>query len=245
MRLIIFLSFLLPAVAVAQTPAAGRWVVKADFYGTDRFLPLELQQEGKHLSGRFFGGEVQGTLEGQVVHFQVSDGRGGTQDYEARLEHDAMTGTLVFNDAEDPDHPERVSFIATRVPTRKAGPPHRHEFVPTKFYRQFSGLTPPVLTVSPGDTIHTTTVDAGGQDEKSVYRVLGGNPQTGPFFVETAAPGDVLVVHVTRLRLNRDYALSDDFVVGRALDPDLAAAMKDNGATRVSCSRSVRIGCSR
>lgn len=231
MRLMVFLSLLLPAVAAAQTPAAGRWVVTADFYGTDRFFALELQQEGEHLSGRFLNGEVQGTLEGQAVHFRVSDGHGGTQDCEARLEHDAMTGTIVFSDAEDPDHPERIPFTASRVPTRKAGPPRRHEFTPTKFYRQFSGLTPPVLTVSPGDTIHTTTVDAAGQDEKSRYRVLGGNPQTGPFFVETAAPGDVLVVHVTRLRLNRDYAVSDDFVVGRALDPDLAAALKDNGKT--------------
>ena len=232
MRLIILLSFLLPAAVVAaQPPAAGRWTVKADFYGIDRFFPLELQQEGEHLSGHFLGGDVEGTVEGQVVHFRVSDGHGGSQDYEARLEHDAMTGTLVFQDADDPDHPERVSFTATRVPARKAGSPRRHEFIPTKFYRQFSGLTPPVLTVSPGDTIHTTTVDAGGQDAKSAYRVLGGNPQTGPFFVETATPGDVLVVHVTRLRLNRDYALSDDFVVGRALDPDLAAVMKDNGKT--------------
>jgi len=62
-----------------------------------------------------------------------------------------------------------------------------------------------VLAVSPGDTIHTTTVDAGGTDEKGVTRVLGGNPETGPFYIETAAPGDTLVVHLTRLRLNRDW----------------------------------------
>jgi acetamidase/formamidase len=34
--------------------------------------------------------------------------------------------------------------------------------------------------------------------------VLAGNPETGPFFVEGAMPGDVLVVHFTRIRLNRD-----------------------------------------
>src|SRR6266550_3632137 len=75
----------------------------------------------------------------------------------------------------------------------------------------------PVLTMAPGDSVHTTTVDAGGTDEKGVARVLGGNPETGPFYVETAAPGDTLVVHLTRLRLNRDWAESDDFVVGGAL----------------------------
>src|SRR6266550_484791 len=35
----------------------------------------------------------------------------------------------------------------------------------------------------------------------------------------------------TRLRLNRDWAESDDFVVGRALDSDLAVKMKDGGKT--------------
>jgi acetamidase/formamidase len=74
-------------------------------------------------------------------------------------------------------------------------------------------------------------VDAGGKDEKGVTRVLGGNPETGPFYVETALPGDTLAVHLTRLRLNRDWAESDDFLVGRAVDSDLAAKMKDLGKT--------------
>jgi acetamidase/formamidase len=117
------------------------------------------------------------------------------------------------------------------VPQRHSGPPQRHEFTPTIFYRQFSATNKPVLTVSPGDTIHTTTVDAGGKDEKGVTRVLGGNPETGPFYVKTASPGDTLVVHLTRLRLNRDFAESDDYVVGRALDSGLAVKMKDMGKT--------------
>jgi acetamidase/formamidase len=99
--------------------------------------------------------------------------------------------------------------------------------VPTTFYRRFSAENKPVLTIAPGDTIHTTTVDAGGTDEKSVTRVLGGNPETGPFYIETASPGDTLAVHITRLRLNRDYAISDDGIVGRGLDSDWAVKMKD------------------
>jgi acetamidase/formamidase len=58
---------------------------------------------------------------------------------------------------------------------------------------------------------------------------MGGNPETGPFYVESAQPGDTLVVHLTRLRLNRDWAMSDDSIVGRALDSDLAVKMKDGG----------------
>jgi acetamidase/formamidase len=59
--------------------------------------------------------------------------------------------------------------------------------------------------------------------------VLGGNPETGPFYIETAWPGDTLVVHFNRIRLNRDYAISDDAIVGRALDPDMSVKMKDGG----------------
>src|SRR5207244_448504 len=116
---------------------------------------------------------------------------------------------------------------AELVPSRSARAPERHEFVPTIFYRQFSAVNKPVLTIAPGDTVHTTTVDAGGKDEKGVTRVLGGNPETGPFYIETAAPGDTLMVHLTRVRLNRDWAISDDGVVERGLTSDLATKMKD------------------
>lgn len=42
-------------------------------------------------------------------------------------------------------------------------------------------------------------------------------------------PGDLLVVHINRLRLNRDWAISDDGLVDRALNSDLAVKMKDTG----------------
>jgi amidase len=77
-----------------------------------------------------------------------------------------------------------------------------------------------VLTAAPGDTIRATTVDAGGTDEKGVRRVLGGNPETGPFYIESAVPGDTLVVHIVRLKLNRDWAISDDGIVVRGMDKE-------------------------
>ena len=68
--------------------------------------------------------------------------------------------------------------------------------------------------------MRTWTVDAGGVDSHSQARVLGGNPLTGPFYVETAMPGDVLAVTLRRLRLNRDYAVSSGAIVGRGVTPD-------------------------
>ena len=77
----------------------------------------------------------------------------------------------------------------------------------------FSGAIAPVLHINPGDTIKTTTVDAGGSDSKGVRRSMGGNPETGPFYVEGAMPGDTLAIQFHRIRLNRDSAGSGDRIV--------------------------------
>ena len=62
----------------------------------------------------------------------------------------------------------------------------------------FSADRAPVLTIWPGDSVHTTTIDSGGVDEKGITRALFGNPQTGPFFIVGAAQGDTVVVHLRR-----------------------------------------------
>jgi amidase len=230
-------SFLLiPGLLLAQNPPpqganalSGRWIVIADFYGTPINLPLQLKQDGDRLTGEFDGDKLEGTVDGRSVHFLAKDDRGNTAKCEVTIQGNNLSGTIAFTDVDDPAHPGTHQFTATLVPKRRDGAPQRHEFTPTVFYRQFSALNKPVLTVSPGDTIHTTTVDAGGTDEKGVTRVLGGNPETGPFYIETAAPGDILVVRLTRLRLNRDWAISDDAVVDRGLDSGLAVKMKDVG----------------
>jgi amidase len=246
MRKALFVLLLVPGVLTAQTTqprdaqvhvrgentsVAGRWIVTSDFYGTPITFSLELKQDGDKLTGNFDGDKLEGTIQGDSIHFLAKDEQNGTEECTAKVQRDTISGSLVFANGDDLEPPSAHQFTAIIVPRRRAGPPKRHEFTPTIFYRQFSAANKPVLTVSPGDTIHTTTVDAGGKDEKGVTRVLGGNPETGPFYVETASPGDTLVVHLTRLRLNRDFAESDDFVVGRAVDSGLAVKMKDTGKT--------------
>ena len=205
-------------------------MVNTDYFGSTIYYRMELKQEGEKLTGEFGGDKLEGTLKGNAVYFFAKDEEGGTDELKGTLQGTTITGTVVFTHPDDP-HPTTHKIIAELIPARRAGAPRRHEFVPTTFYRQFSAAIKPVLTIAPGDTVHTTTVDAGGKDEKGVTRVLGGNPETGPFYVESAQPGDTLAVHLTRLRLNRDWAGSDDFLVGRAVDSDLAAKMKDLGKT--------------
>ena len=139
-----------------------------------------------------------------------------------------MKGEVVATGSGNPTGHDRIPFTATMIKPIVRGN-ETHEFVPTVFYRSWSPMNKPVLRVRPGDTIHTTTVDAGGTDEKGVRRVMGGNPETGPFYIEGAEPGDTLVVHIVRLKLNRDYAISDDDVVSRATNTRAGGAVQGCG----------------
>jgi acetamidase/formamidase len=172
---------------------------------------------------------LEGTLKGNALHFVARDDQNNTSEFTGAFDGRTISGQIVETEASDPEDRSENAITAVRAPEARSGPPKRHEFTPTIFYRQFSASNKPVLQIAPGDTVHTTTVDAGGSDEHGVKRVLGGNPETGPFYVETAWPGDTLVVHLDRIRLNRDYAISDDAIVDRALDSDMAVKMKDAG----------------
>jgi acetamidase/formamidase len=97
------------------------------------------------------------------------------------------------------------------------GQPKTIEFKPKAYYRKFSHKTPPALRISPGDTLVSETVDAGGFDKTGKSVAESGNPQTGPFYVEGAMPGDVLAITLTRVFLNRDYALTVEQFVKRSL----------------------------
>jgi amidase len=100
----------------------------------------------------------------------------------------------------------------------------RHEFEPTRFHVTL-GSHEPVLRVADGDTIATWCVDAGGHDRSFEQITDGGNPQTGPFYVERAKPGDTLAVRLDRLRPNRDRGFTGTLVAPNVVDPWFAAAL--------------------
>lgn len=137
---------------------------------------MELTEQADKLTGNFEGDNLEGSLGGNAIHFLAKDDQGGSAEGTGTVQGDSMSGIIVYIDSSNPSHPMTVPFTAKRAPKRPAGTPKRHDFIPTTFYRQFSPHNKPVLNVSPGDTIHTTTVDAGGTDEKGVPRVMGGNP---------------------------------------------------------------------
>jgi acetamidase/formamidase len=102
----------------------------------------------------------------------------------------------------------------------------RREFEPEHFHLTI-GEHQPVLRVQPGDTIATWCVDARGFDARGERLSDGGNPQTGPFFVEGAEPGDVLVVALDRLRPNRQQGFSGTVVAEPVVDPWFVRELPD------------------
>lgn len=94
-----------------------------------------------------------------------------------------------------------------------------HNFVAKKFYYTF-GVFEPVLRIHRGDTVVAETRDALGYDaernpmpEEMKQRIPGStlresNPLVGPIYVEEAEEGDLLEIHIRRIRLNRDFAIS-------------------------------------
>jgi acetamidase/formamidase len=93
-----------------------------------------------------------------------------------------------------------------------------HDFEPERFHVTI-GSHEPVLRVASGDTIRTWTVDSGGYDAHGEQITEGGNPQTGPFLVEGAEPGDTLAVRLDRIRPNRTRALTAPLIAPNVLDP--------------------------
>ncbi len=93
-----------------------------------------------------------------------------------------------------------------------------HTFTPERYYSAL-GTCPPALRVADGDTVVTTTLDAGGFDSARERVHFGVNPMTGPFFVEGAGPGDTLAVRLDGLRPSRRFGWSGVQLASNVMDP--------------------------
>ena len=102
-----------------------------------------------------------------------------------------------------------------------------HEYIPTHYHNTL-GWHDPVLEIDPGDTVVTTTVDARGQDHTGARVTQRGNPQTGPFFLRGAEPGDALVVNLDELTPNRSWGFTGCAVAPNVLDPGTRPTFADD-----------------
>lgn len=220
------LALAAPIAAQAQT---GQWIVATDRWGSTEYSTLNLVADGKALTGDWDGDPLTGSRRGNRFAIAVKDGRGTSYRFEGEIGRDGISGTADFPDGNNPSARVRHPFTARRVPDRPPGGARVHDFRPTDYSNSFSADRPPVLTIWPGDSVRTTTIDSGGIDAQGATRALFGNPQTGPFFIAGAAPGDTVIVRIKRLRLNRDWADSLDTIVSRAMGASLVPEAKELG----------------
>ena len=107
-------------------------------------------------------------------------------------------------------------------------PAKRIVFMPTSFSNSFSLNVNPVLYINSGDTVETETIDAMGRDKNGVKRQRGGNPLTGPFYINNATPGNVLKITLKKISLNRNYAYTSESFVSRSVPDSISKKFKKN-----------------
>ena len=100
----------------------------------------------------------------------------------------------------------------------------KHVYKPVRYYNTL-GPHEPVLHIADGDTVVTSTVDAFGHDEEDRAVAGRGNPQTGPFYVEAAEPGDTLALHLDRLYPNRDIGYTSTVLAPNVVDPAIVCEL--------------------
>jgi acetamidase/formamidase len=128
----------------------------------------------------------------------------------------------------------RFSLLMTLLCLVAAAPldAETHRFSPTVFSNTFSGTQQPVLRIKSGDRVITTTVDDLGVDAQGKKTAAGLNPQTGPFYIEGAEPGDLIVVTIEKLEPNRDTGTSSSVMLPTAVDAKAFSSRPDS--TRAS-----------
>ena len=209
--------------------------------GTDFVLRLSIVRRGDSLLASAPNGLKMAARAstGDSVQWRgiAADGR-TPMEVALRWSGDSLVGTGVAG---------AVKGLAwlVRDPVRRAGAPTRHVYQPSVFQRVFSSSLPAVLRIFPGDTVKTETLDAGGRDSTGTSRSPGGNPLTGPFWIQGALPGDVVVVHLLRVRTNRTTAFSGSELSWNAINPQYITEYKEAADTGSSWTIDTSAGVAR
>jgi amidase len=191
---------------------SGEWLLTWDQMGT-QYIRVSVKLDGAAADVTWENESFKCTVAGNACEGTVTE-NGNPKAGKVKI---SMSGDEIKGEGADLEG--TFTFIGKRSPAPPAGGPKTHKFEPSTFYNYFAWNIAPALHIFPGDTVDTKSVDAGGTDENGVRRARGGNALTGPFYVEGAWPGDTLVVHLTRLRLNRGTAGSGTGIVPSALGP--------------------------
>jgi amidase len=151
----LFLFFSTCALCLPQAAVPREWLLKTDTYGNSLHQRLTLGVKREELSGALDGDAIQGKISGNHLHFVATDKRNNRTEVEAQLLSSKMHGELTITLSSAPNEHLKRSFSGYALEEKPARVPAMVEFTPTKFYNEFSAEIDPVLTIWPGETIHT------------------------------------------------------------------------------------------
>ena len=209
----LLVSLFLGSLTPQSGDLSGAWAITVVDFGRPNTTRMVLKQDGQTLTGTLGTQALEGTVSAGEISFKV-----GSRAAKGKLVEGRLAGEVTQSG-------RTLEWVAVRIPPRPEQP-RTHTFEPSKFELYFTSRIPPVLHIAAGDTVKTWSVDAGGTDPKGERRSPGGNPQTGPFYIEGALPGDTLIVRLNRVRTNRNWAVSGSTVMANAVDPYHLADLK-------------------
>jgi amidase len=218
-------GILLSAAIVALSPAAalaadyaGSWELAVrEAGGKNYYLPMtdgRLLIEAGGQSASFNRLTFSGRLEKDGLHLACRTPAKPCGELVLQLTGEKLTGKGTLLDGDGLARP--VSVSGQRPAPRRA--PRNFDYAPAEFHNVYSPHVKPVLRLQPGDKVRTSTLDSRGQDKNLKPLAPRGNPLIGPFYVEGAMPGDTLVVHLDRVRTNRDTAYQSNLIANTALE---------------------------
>jgi amidase len=209
-------------VAAAAPDYSGTWEIGVrEFGGTNYYLPMQdgrlvLEASGDSYKGRFNQITFSGNLQKDGLHLSCNEQGRDCGQLVLQLSGNQLSGKGELI-ASSPILTIPVTLEGKR-PAAKPAAAASHDYDPQQFTNFYSPLLKPVMRLFPGDTVKTRTLDSRGHDRDGKPRAPRGNPLIGPFYVEGAMPGDTLVVHLDRVRTNRDTAYQTNLIANTALE---------------------------
>ena len=101
----------------------------------------------------------------------------------------------------------RLTLISLLLASAAAAETRR--ILPATYYNSFHHRHAVLARIGAGDIISTRTIDASGRDENGKVVAESSNPETGPFYIEGAEPGDAIAVTFRKIAMNRNWGYSN------------------------------------
>jgi amidase len=244
MRVLVFCSATLMARVSSAADLSGSYIAQITTSPTaePQFARVSIKVDDTAISGMWGDYKINGTLAGPRLTLSLTD----AESKPAGSLTGTVSGTSLSGDGSlvpargragaglggggrggAAPVPQLVTWKLTQyMPPATA---KTYDFEPKSFYSVYSANWAPVLHIYPGDTVRTRTID-NARDASAVRYGSGGDPSTGPFYIEGALPGDTLVVHLNKVRANRNsarqgsrinaHAVTTAYLVGSKYDPD-------------------------